>query len=103
MDTELRTKLLKAQSEEELALLLKEEGWDEKKIERAWDEISRHREQFGKELSLEEMENIAGGISIIFRDYYKEGCAATVEMEGLHWCGSNDSCAFFEVSYYNYD
>ena len=61
---ELREKLLTAKSAEEAAELLRaggqEVGPDE--VEKLWAEITKHREQEGKELSLDELDAVSGGV-----------------------------------------
>lgn len=70
------TKYLEAQSVEQVAELLKADGEDVAKAEAVWQEVSRLREQMGKDLSLDELDAVAGGID---RDWWTEGCGATVE------------------------
>ena len=89
---ELRSKLLKARSAEETAELLKESGVDAPTADQIWDELSAHRGD--KELSLDELETISGGED---RDWLIDGCAATVEPGS--WCGSNDACIIWDVTY----
>ena len=93
---ELKAKLLAAKSEEELAVLLKDAGVDKPAAKRIWAELTNKREADGKELSLDELEAIGGGAD---RDFLKDGCAAT--MEPGSWCGSNDCCYFWDVTYDN--
>ena len=61
---ELREKLLTAKSAEEAAELLRaggqEVGPDD--VEKLWAEITKHREQEGKELSLDELDAVSGGV-----------------------------------------
>ena len=83
---ELKAKLLAAQSAEEAAELLKANGQEAgpDDVEKLWTEITKHREQEGKELSPDELGAVAGG-AIRNRDYLKEGCAATVEPHSTCW------------------
>ncbi len=92
MQEEFKSKLLQAQSEEEVAGLLKNAGMDESTAGQIWSEISSHRAE--KELSLDELESVSGGYD---RDWLTDGCAATVEPKS--WCDSNDSCIYFDVTY----
>ena len=89
---ELRAKLMKAQSAEEAAELMKE--LPEADPERVWEEIARHREDAGAELSLEELDAVSGGAD---RDFMTDGCAATVEAESDCW--GTDMCCLFPVTY----
>jgi len=93
---ELREKLLTAGSAEEVAEILKADGQEITPEDAAhlWEEIKKGKEQDGKELSLDELEAVSGGAD---RNWVTEGCAATVEYGS--WCGSNDRCVHFEVTY----
>ena len=95
---ELKTKLLAAKSAEEVAELVKADGQELTQEDAAhlWEEISRKREQEGRELSLDELEAVSGGKVL---DGITDGCAATVEPGS--WCDSNDWCWFFDVEYWN--
>ncbi len=92
MKEEFKSKLLQAQSAEEVAGLLKNAGMDESKAGQIWNEISSHRTE--KELSLDELAAVSGGAD---RDWLTDGCAASVEPDS--WCGSNDSCHYWDVTY----
>ena len=91
---ELKAKLLAAQSAEEAAALVKSNGQEITSEDAAhlWEEISRHRNQDGSELSTDELEAISGG-----RNAMTEGCAATVEAGSN--CYFTDNClgAFFVI------
>ena len=91
---ELRSKFLRARSAEEAAELLKADGQAEVDAARVWDELTRRREADGLTLSPDELEAVSGGYD---RDWLTEGCAATVQYGS--WCGSNDNCIFFSVTY----
>ena len=71
---ELRSKLKKAASREEVEALLKADG---------------------QELSPDELEDVAGG-----RDWMKDGCAATVEENSDCW-GTDGGCAISNITYTN--
>ena len=61
---ELREKLLTAKSAEEAAELLRAGGQEvgPNDVEKLWAEITKHREQEGKELSLDELDAVSGGV-----------------------------------------
>ena len=95
---ELRGKLIRAGGPEEVRVLLGSNA-KEDEIGRAWREIETHRPAEGLEaVDDEELEAVSGGAD---RDWEKDGCSATVE-EGS-WCGSDDFCIWFDVTYCNYD
>ena len=92
---EVKAKLLEAKSEEEIRAIIADKGIeaDEEEIVQIVKEISSIID--GKELSPDELDAIAGG----WRDWYEEGCYATVEPDS--WCAySEDKCA---VIYHHYD
>ena len=97
LSKELIEKLKRADSKEELAELLHVENpaSDEKDIGNLWDEISRRKAAEERELSLEELEDVAGGAD---RDWATEGCSATVEPGSWCWGGS-DKCIEWTVTY----
>lgn len=99
---ELREKLLTAKSAEEAAELLKADGQEvgPDDVEKLWAEITKHREQEGKELSPDELGAVAGG-AIRNRDYLKEGCAATVEPHSTCW-GTDGGCLAINIDYTNW-
>ena len=95
LTNELEAKLLAAHSAEEAAALLRSAGVDKPLAERIWQELAHQRASDDKELSLNELEAVAGGT----RDWVTEGCAATVEPGS--WCWSNDHCAVVVEHYDN--
>ena len=92
MTKELKAKLFRAQSAEEIAALLAAAGEDASAADQIWREISSHRAD--QELSLDELEAVSGGSD---RDWITDGCAATVEPDS--YCGSSDSCLCWDVTY----
>ena len=95
---ELRGKLIRAGNMEEVRAIL---GPNAKKaeIDRAWREIEAHRPAEGLEtVDDDELAAVSGGAD---RDWIEDGCAATVEKGS--WCGSDDFCIWFDVTYSNYD
>lgn len=93
---ELKAKLLNARSAEEAAELIKADGQEitpEDTIH-LWEEIKKRREQDGRQLSPDELEAVSGGAD---RNWATDGCAATVEYGS--WCGSNDKCVNWDVTY----
>ena len=100
---ELKEKLLKAGNAEEVSALLGE-GTTEDQAARMWQEIQAHRQTL-EEVDDGELEAVSGGN--IFtrpfdppdRDYEKDGCAASVEYGS--WCGSDDACTIYDVTYAN--
>lgn len=97
LKNELKTKLLNAKNAEEAAALLKADGQEITPEDAAqlWGEIEKQRELEGRELSMDELEAVGGGMED--RDFVEEGCAATVEPHS--WCDSNDWCFLFSVVY----
>ena len=94
LTSELKSKLLKAESAEEAAALLRPSGVDDALATQIWNELCAHRGD--KELSLDELEAVSGGAD---RNWVKDGCAATVEPGSR--CGSNDACWKWDVTYDN--
>ena len=94
LDKELKAKLLKAKSPDEVAGFLKAAGQeaDEEAAARIWEEIAHHSAD--AELSLDELESVTGGAD---RDWLTDGCAATVEPKS--WCWSEDRCTIWDVTY----
>lgn len=94
--SELKSELFKAQSADEVAKLLQASGQEAAPEEASelWKEIESHKTC--SELSLEELEAVSGGED---RDWITDGCAATVEPGS--WCGSNDSCHVWDITYDN--
>lgn len=96
---ELKAKLLSARNAEEVTELVKAEG-QEITAEEAlhlWEEITKGKQQDGKELSIDELEAVSGGSD---RDWVLDDCAATVEP--YSWCKSDDACVVWDVTYDNY-
>ena len=94
MNADLKTKLSKASSLEEVkGMLGAGSGVD---AEQLWREIEKHRSGQSEKLDLNELDSVAGGAD---RDWVKEGCASTVEIGS--WCWSNDHCVIFDVTYDN--
>ena len=89
---EIRRQLAGAQSLDEVKLILKE--YSEIDPEKTWKEIQRHRSSRTEKLDLNELESVSGGAD---RSWTKDGCAATCEYDS--WCGSNDFCYCFDVTY----
>ena len=98
LTNELKAKLNAAKSIEEVTEIIRADGQEakEEEVARIWGEITRHREEAGKELSLDELETVSGGYD---RNWPYDGCAATVEPDS--WCGSNDACEIWDVVYVN--
>ena len=95
MNNELKAKLAEAKSLDEAKEILK--GREDIDAERAWREIENHRSSKSERLDFEELDAVSGGAD---RDWEKDGCAATCEWTS--WCGSNDNCVFFDVTYSNF-
>ena len=95
---ELKAKLLAAKSAEEITELVKAAGQEITAEDGAklWKEIEARRED-GRTLSLDELDAVSGGA----RDWYIEGCAATVE-DGSD-CWGTDACESFYVTYERFD
>ena len=64
---------------------------------RIYEEIENHRSGRNERLDLEELDAVSGGAD---RDWKKDGCAATCEAGS--WCGSNDYCMIWDVTYDNF-
>ena len=96
MTNELKSKLLAAQSAEEVAALVKADGQEitAEDAGHLWEEIKKCREQDGRQLSLDELESVSGGAD---RNWVTDGCAATMEYGS--WCDSNDKCIVWDVTY----
>ena len=89
---ELKGKLNEANSLGEVKDILKD--YPELDADRVYEEISRHRSVNSKKLDLDELDAVSGGAD---RSWTKDGCAATCEYNS--WCGSNDFCYVFSVTY----
>ena len=95
LDALLKEKLKTASSFEEVKEIIKDyPGLD---AERIWQEVEKHNSGKSEKLDLEELDVISGGFD---RDWTKDGCAATCEYNS--WCGSNDFCYCFDVTYDNF-
>ena len=88
----LKEELRNAANLEEVKDILKDRPAYE--AERAWKEIERHRSETSEKLDLDELDSVSGGAD---RSWTKDGCAATCEYDS--WCGSNDFCYCFDVTY----
>ena len=92
---ELRSKLKKAESREEVEALLKADGQDTALTDEVWRKAEELCAQDGQDLSLDELEDVAGG-----RDWWTEGCAATVEAGSSCWA-TDGGCSICNISYSN--
>ena len=92
---ELRSKLKKAESREEVEALLKAEGQDLALTDEVWAKAEELRARDGQDLSLDELEDVAGG-----RDWWTEGCAASVEPGSDCW-GTDGGCIISNIAYSN--
>ena len=95
---ELIAKMRKTNSKEELAELLKANGYDDVVPEDLWEELEKLRVTEDKELSLDELESVAGGVKK--RDWLEKGCASTVEKGSNCW-GTDGGCMYINIKYYN--
>ncbi len=106
---ELKEKLLKANSEDEVKTLLGDRIPEEAMAE-LWKKMQKMRPANGLEsVDDDELAAVNGGFDIFYiftkpfadpdRDFEEKGCAATVEYGS--WCGSNDLCGTYEVTYTN--
>ena len=95
LSEELKKELIKAQSAEQVTEIIKAGGQEisAEDAEHLYQEIVHHNQD--AELSADELEAVAGGFD---RDWLTDGCAATVEA-GHGFCGSNDYCLWFDVTY----
>ena len=95
---ELRGKLIRAKDIEEVRAILGPETAEEE-IKQVWREIEAHRPAEGLDaVDDDELAAVSGGAD---RDWEKEGCSATVEIDS--WCGSDDTCFWFDVTYTNFE
>ena len=94
--TELSAKLKRVKSVDEVRELLKADGQDENLAEKVWKEIDIFRKNEGKELSLDELDAVAGGVKK--RDWLKDGCAATVEYGSDCW-RTDGGCTYINIKY----
>jgi hypothetical protein len=95
----MRTKLINATDIEEVKAVLSEMQIDHTQeiAEHILQEFKRRRTEGKRKLDLDEMDAVAGGAD---RNWAKDGCAATCEWGS--WCGSNDYCYLFSVTYDDY-
>ena len=93
LSKELYSKLLLADSQEEVTELLKANGREDVPAQEVWEKVQQRRTQDGVELSLEELEDVAGG-----RNWWTEGCAATVEPGSDCW-GTDGGCYAINLDY----
>ncbi|MCR5664488.1 MAG: hypothetical protein K6G17_06380 [Oscillospiraceae bacterium] len=95
LSKELYSKLLLADSQEEVTALLKAGGREDVPAQEVWEKVQQRRAQDGMELSLDELADVAGG-----RDWMQEGCAATVEPGSDCW-GTDGGCDLCNIEYTN--
>lgn len=93
----LKNKLMKAKTNEEVAEILKADGQQIDK--NTIGELKNLLNSEGRELSLDELETVGGGLEHITRDWVKSGCYATVGPNSTCW--SSDGCSYLEVCYDN--
>ena len=98
LSNELIAKLKKAQSLDEVTELLKADGQEVAQAEKIWKELEDLHESEDKELSLDELEGVAGGVK--HRDWLEKGCAATVEPGSNCW-GTDGGCSVINIKYSN--
>ena len=95
LKAELREKVIHSDSLEEVKEILS--GCPGLDAERVWQEVENHRSERHEKLDLDELDAVSGGAD---RDWKKQGCAATCEAGS--WCGSNDFCMIWDVTYDNF-
>jgi hypothetical protein len=95
---ELLEKLTNAKTREEAAALLKAEGIEDAPEEKIWEQVQQLRVSEAQELSLDELDDVAGGATE--RDWWTSGCAATVEPGSDCW-GTDGGCEYCNIAYYN--
>ena len=95
LNAELKEKLIHSESPEEVKELLSK--CPDLDAERIYAEIENHRSTRNERLDLDELDAVSGGSD---RDWKKDGCAATCEAGS--WCGSNDYCMIWDVTYDNF-
>ena len=95
LDKQLKEKLAEANSLDEAKDILKDRP--ELDAEKVYQEVERHRSGRAEKLDLNELDAVSGGAD---RDWRKDGCAATCEAHS--WCGSNDFCYCWDVTYDNF-
>ncbi len=96
---EILAELLKAENAGQVMDILTRNGQEcsTEDAEHIWKEIEHHKVDYKEGISLDELEAVSGGWD---RDYKTDGCAATVEGY-TSWCGSNDRCDIWDVTYDN--
>ena len=95
LNDNLKEKLNDAKNLDEVKAILADSP--ELDAERVWKEIENHRSNKAERLDLDELDAVSGGAD---RDWKKDGCAATCEWDS--WCGSNDRCYCWDVTYDNF-
>lgn len=96
LSNELVAKLKKAKSHDEVASILKAEGMTDADSALLWKELEKMHEGEGKELSLDELDAVAGGVK--HRDWLDDGCAATVEYGSDCW-RTDGGCTYINIKY----
>ena len=91
---ELKKKAMKAASAEEVMEIVRAAGEEITAEEAKKFFETLKKSQADQELSLDELEAVSGGAD---RNWVTDGCAATVEYGS--WCGSNDKCIYWDVTY----
>ena len=94
---EFYEKLLGAKSREEVETLLKSEEITEQTADEVWEQVQV------LEISLDELEDVAGGkyeSRSYDRDWFTEGCKATVETGSNCW-GTDGGCDTLNITYYH--
>ena len=94
-NNELKERLLQAESLEDAKTILKDEPEDV--AEQILKEFETHRLGGSRKLDIDELDAVSGGAD---RDWVKDRCAATCEPGS--WCGSNDYCVIWDVTYDNF-
>ena len=95
LNNELKARLNNAKNLAEVKEILKNNL--EINAEQVWKEIEKHQSAKNEKLDLDELDAVSGGAD---RDWQKDGCAATCEETS--WCGSNDFCQIWDVTYDNF-
>ena len=95
---ELLEKLTNAKTREEAAALLKAEGIEDAPEEKIWEQVQQLRVPEAQELSLDELDDVAGGVTE--RNWMASGCASTVEPGSDYW-GTDGGCSMCNIKYVN--
>ena len=99
--SELKAKLIKAGSEEEVKALLGDRASEEESA-RIWKEIEAHRPTDNLEtVDDDELEVVSGGFFYEERDYINDGCADHTRTGDFFPCWRTDSCDMFFIQYTN--